>query len=120
MTRYLKDLCFYHNKEGCHETVRRTRSMSGPGEPNEPNPMFPSGQEQEKLDMICESCPHGFFKIDNSEYPGCPVCRHDLWNIDKSKIEDGTLSDGADSILVYHLKCPRCRSNLYSDINLWV
>jgi uncharacterized protein YbaR (Trm112 family) len=119
MTRYLMDFCYYYKKGVCNETVRRARSMGGPLEPGESFPMFPSGQEQEKLDMICESCPHGFFKIDNPEYPGCPVCRQDLWNIDKSKIEEGTLNDVAVSTLVYHFKCPQCRRNLYNDINLW-
>lgn len=93
--------------------------MCGPIEPGDPIPMLPSGEDQQRLDKICELCPQGLFEVEEPGDPICRVCHKGLWDIDKSIIEEGTLNDEAGSILIYHFKCPQCNRNVYSKINLW-
>jgi hypothetical protein len=119
MTRYLMDFCYHYNKEVCDETIRAARRMGGPLEPGDPIQMFPIGQEQEKLDEICESCPHGLFEVEEAGGPRCRVCHNELWNIDKNIIKKGALDRGKVLKVAYRLECPSCGKTLYSYINLW-
>jgi hypothetical protein len=82
-------------------------------------PKFPAGGEQEKLDGICESCPHGFFRVKEPENPICPVCRKGLWDLDKAIIIEAPTDDNVGAPSIYLFKCPQCKRNVYSKTNLW-
>jgi hypothetical protein len=117
MARYLMDFCYFCEKEVCDETVKAARKMSGPLKLGDPGPIFPFGKEQEKLDDICESCPHGLFEVEELGNPRCRVCHWELWDIDKGIIEKVDLDNQASSKVLYRLKCPSCGKNLCSDMN---
>ena len=119
MERNLMDFCYYYEKEVCDKTVKTARRMTGPLEPGDPIKMFPIGKEQEKLDEICESCPHGLFEVEEPGDPRCRVCHRELWNIDKGIIEKEALDHGAAFKVGFRLKCPICGKNLFSNIDLW-
>lgn len=119
MERDLMDFCPHYEKDVCDETVKSARRMSGPQGPGDPAVMFPVGEEQKKLDEICESCPHGLFGVEKPEDPLCRVCRRGLWDIEKSIIKEGTVNDETGSIPIYHFKCPQCNKEVFSKTNLW-
>lgn len=119
MERYLMDRCLRYEKDVCNESVKRARCMSGPMEPGDPVPMFPIGEEQKKLDVICESCPHGFFEVEEPENPICPVCRKGLWDLDGANIIEGPIENEPGALVTYQFKCPKCEKNIFSRTNLW-
>jgi ribosomal protein L37E len=69
MPRYLMDLCSKYQEAKCPvDAVKNARKAQ---ELNGETPLFPSGDDQEKLDEICEKCEERMFEI---ETPECPVC----------------------------------------------
>lgn len=103
MSRYLMDLCFKYEQRKC--SVDEVKNARVPGEAKENRmPMFPSGEEQERLDQVCEKCDARMFKINS---PVCPVCQ--------GGIGPASMSGGnVDSWKIYQYRCLHCNSLLYS------
>jgi hypothetical protein len=102
MPRYLMDLCFKYQVANCPvddiKNARQAQEVKGG------IPLFPSGDDQEKLDQICEKCVKRMFEI---ETPECPVCRGGVGPALVSEWE-------ADSMKIYQYRCSQCDSLLYS------
>lgn len=107
MPRYLMDLCFEYRESNCPvaEVNNARRALEVKGE----IPLFPSGEDQEKLDQLCEKCEKRMFEIES---PECPVCH--------GSIELAITSQGeAGSMKIYQYRCSQCDSLLYSQNNFF-
>jgi len=103
MPRYLMDFCFKYQESGC--PVDDIKNARRAGETDEGKiPLFPSGEDQERLDHICEKCKERMFEIETTV---CPVCRGGIGPATVSEWEVGSRT-------VYQYRCIQCDSLLYS------
>lgn len=68
--KYLMHRCCDWGEESCHPEVNKHKHPKELKE-GEEILLWPSGEEQKKLDEICKKCEYRFFEIEKSE---CPVC----------------------------------------------
>ena len=103
MPRYLMDLCFIYQEGDCPiDDIKNARRVGKIEE--DKMKLFPSGEDQERLDQICEKCERRMFKI---ETPECPVCHGGIGPAIISKWK-------AASRTIYQYRCIQCNSLLYS------
>ena len=107
--RYLMDFCFKYQQNSCPvDQIKNARQPKETKEEEVPA-IFPYGQEQEKLDRICEKCEHGLFEIDKFE---CPVCKSRA--IASATIGKISLEPVKSSWTIYRYHCLGCKSLLFS------
>ena len=108
----LMHYCFNWGDEGCHPDVSKHKYPKKLKE-GEEIPVWPVGEELEKLDGICKECEYRFFEIETNE---CPVCGNTallsqpeppkIWPPTSFKLQ------GWSEQFIY--KCEKCGSYLYS------
>jgi len=105
MGRYLMDYCSNYRSEKCQKEIVNARSFREIK--NGDIPLFPSGQEQEKLDKICEKCESRLFIISKYE---CPLCRGDRFE----KIVEPIIVSDDDNVKarITFMECSDCKSKL--------
>jgi ribosomal protein L37E len=106
MERFLMDRCFNYQERTCQvEDVINARMSQEGALPR----VFPFGEEQRKLDQICEKCPDRLFEIDA---PICPACQGE---IKRAIVTEETAGAVKPSWTIYHYRCRQCQSPLYSS-----
>jgi hypothetical protein len=114
MARCLMDLCENYGEENkCTLEIMNARKVKEI-KPGEDIPIWPYGEQQEKLDQICEKCEHGHFEIDKIE---CPVCQSN--QIEPRIISELSYGPVKPSHTVYFYKCNECKHLLFSYTKLF-
>ena len=106
MEKYLMDYCVNFNSENCQPEVKDARHVAEIK--NEEFPIWPTGDEQIKLDKICEKCTFRYFEISKYE---CPACRSNEFQkvVKGSSIFDEQNKPKAE---ITFMECAKCKSKL--------
>jgi uncharacterized paraquat-inducible protein A len=102
----------YREENKCAQEIINARNVNEI-KPGEKIPIWPYGEQQEKLDHICEKCEHAHFEINELE---CPVCRSNL--VEQRRISEMSYGPVKPSHIVYFYKCSECRKPLFSYTRL--
>jgi len=110
--KYLMHYCINWAEEGCHPDVSKYK-YAKELKPGEEIPIWPVGEEQKKLDEICEKCESRFFEIEENK---CLVCGNTklLSHPIPPKIWPPTSIKVNGRAEQFFYKCEKCRTNLYS------
>jgi hypothetical protein len=99
----LKVLCKNWGDIDCHPNVSKWR-YAKPLKEGEAIPIMPVGEEQKRLDAICEKCESRFFIMDEER---CPVC--DSIDVERT----GGSHNMPGMATAYGFKCNDCEEKFW-------
>ncbi len=106
--KYLHTYCESFQSEHCNKEIMDA-FMPKKINPGEEIPLWPIGEELERLNQICMNCEHANLFIENRE---CPVCRCN--NLEVPILKAISYGTKTPSRTVYIYKCHECHKTLYS------